>query len=297
MARLERFANNATTTLSSAINASVTSISVADASPFPTDGDFRIIIDNELLLVTGVSGTTFTVERGVEGSTADSHNSSVVVVHIATSDGMQQYITQNGLPLFGTSSRKPNTFRDKSGNKLTVASFTGANLGTSTAWDYTDAHGIGFHVQANTVNSARVWYKSAPTPPWTLTSWFGVTGKAGSGSQIFIGCKESGPTGSLSLMVTRITDVVHHNWTSPTAFSASQNISGFQGQPLGHWFQVEDDNVNIYFRCSHDGVFWTTIYQEARLNFLSSVDELCFGGNDSLNEIGVFGQLWSWVEE
>lgn len=295
MARIERFANNASTNLSSAINAAVTSITVDDASPFPTDGDFRIIIDSELMLVTAVSGTIFTVIRGIEGSTATSHNSAVIIVHIATAAGMQQYNIQNGVPMFGNTARKPGTFRDKAGNELALASFTAANLGTSSAWDYTGGQGIGFHIQANATNSARVWYKSAPTPPWTLTVWCGITGKAG--SQIFVGCKESGPTGSLSLAVTRITDVAHDDWTSPTVYSASQGVNGFQGQPLGMWFQVEDDNVNLYFRCSHDGVFWATFHQEARLNFLSSVDELCFGGNDNANELGVFGQLWAWIEE
>ena len=67
---IEKFANNAATTLSAAITATATSCTVTDASAFPASGNFRVKIDNEILVVTGVSGSTFTVTRGAEGTTA-----------------------------------------------------------------------------------------------------------------------------------------------------------------------------------------------------------------------------------
>ncbi len=76
----ETFVNGAAQTdLNGAINNSVTSLIVDDASGFPTTGTFRIKIDTELLQVTDVSGNTFTVVRGVEGTSAASHLDEALV--------------------------------------------------------------------------------------------------------------------------------------------------------------------------------------------------------------------------
>lgn len=81
----ELFANIAQNALSVGINNSTTSLSVVDASTFPVSGNFRIRVDNELLLVTGVSGTTFTVTRGIEGTSATSHSAGAQATHVLTS--------------------------------------------------------------------------------------------------------------------------------------------------------------------------------------------------------------------
>lgn len=75
-----KFANNATTTLSSGITSSATSISVASSSAFPTlgVGDYTYItLDDkagtiEIVKLTAISGSTFTVVRGQDGTSAAS---------------------------------------------------------------------------------------------------------------------------------------------------------------------------------------------------------------------------------
>jgi hypothetical protein len=90
----ELFANDAYTTLNGAINNSVTTIVVADGALFPAEGDFRIRVDDEFMLVTGVSGTTWTVERAVEGmgvqatGTAASHADDAEIRQVLTRDGL-----------------------------------------------------------------------------------------------------------------------------------------------------------------------------------------------------------------
>lgn len=84
----EQFANAASTTLSGSILNSNTSLVVASASAFPTSGNFRILVESEIMLVTGVSGTTFTVSRGQENTTAVGHNTGVSVTHILTSGAL-----------------------------------------------------------------------------------------------------------------------------------------------------------------------------------------------------------------
>lgn len=70
--------NSDTTTLNGAHNASVTTITVSNTSGFPTYG--IIIVDNEAILYTGTSGTTFTgCTRGYLNTIASAHDASVTV--------------------------------------------------------------------------------------------------------------------------------------------------------------------------------------------------------------------------
>jgi len=94
----EKFANKAFTTLNGAIDSVVTPIVVTSATLFPTTGNFRIKIDAELLLVTAVSGSNFTVTRGIEGSTAASHADGATITHVVTAGAIEAQ-TSDTMPL------------------------------------------------------------------------------------------------------------------------------------------------------------------------------------------------------
>ena len=84
-----KFANNVSTTLSAAINATQTTISVADASGLPTlsSGDYiYLTIDTdtnsptiEVVKVTAISSNTLTVVRGQDGTTASSFSNGTKI--------------------------------------------------------------------------------------------------------------------------------------------------------------------------------------------------------------------------
>lgn len=97
----ERFANNAASTLNGAINGSTTTIVVTSATPFPNAGNFRLLLGSnpntaEIVLVTGVSGTTFTVVRGQEFTSAQSWPDLTPVTQILTAGALTQAITGGG---------------------------------------------------------------------------------------------------------------------------------------------------------------------------------------------------------
>lgn len=85
----EKLANNAGSTLSGSITNSAGTLVVASAAGFPSTPQFRILIESEILLVTGVSGTTFTVARGQDGTSPASHASGKNVDHILTRDALK----------------------------------------------------------------------------------------------------------------------------------------------------------------------------------------------------------------
>lgn len=73
----------AETTLAGTINAAVTSLIVASATGYPA-APFAISVGNapsEVMLVTAVAGTIFTVTRGYDGTTARTHASGTPVIH------------------------------------------------------------------------------------------------------------------------------------------------------------------------------------------------------------------------
>jgi hypothetical protein len=85
----EQFSNGPQTTLSAAIaDGSVTSITVTATTGFPSSAQFRIRIDSELLLVTNLSGTTWTVTRGIESTTAVSHSNGATVLAVLTAGAL-----------------------------------------------------------------------------------------------------------------------------------------------------------------------------------------------------------------
>jgi hypothetical protein len=86
----EKFANSASSTLLTPIGSGDLSILVASAIKFPTQPQFRVLIENEIMLVTGVGGPVFTVSRGVEGTTATSHGAGLPVKHILTAGAIAQ---------------------------------------------------------------------------------------------------------------------------------------------------------------------------------------------------------------
>ena len=81
-----KFANLASTTLSSAITNSATSIAVADASLFPTlgSGDYFYATigegsGSEIVKVTAISSNTLTVTRAQDGTTASAFSSGETI--------------------------------------------------------------------------------------------------------------------------------------------------------------------------------------------------------------------------
>lgn len=106
---MELLVNNATTTLNGGINNSVTSVVVTSGAVFPATGNFRILVDTELMLVTARSSDTLTVTRGIEGTAAASHSDLAAVSAVLTAAGFRQYLSDHGLITYCLGDLKPTT--------------------------------------------------------------------------------------------------------------------------------------------------------------------------------------------
>jgi hypothetical protein len=85
----EQFVNFlAQTTLSGGIDSSVTALTIVGVTASPATPQFRIRLDSELMLVTSVAGSNYTVTRGIEGTTAAAHSAGATVHYVLTSGAL-----------------------------------------------------------------------------------------------------------------------------------------------------------------------------------------------------------------
>ena len=113
-----------TSTLSSTINASVTTLSIASASSFPSSG--RIIINQEIIIYTGVSGNNLIgLTRGALGTTAAVHSSGDTVRDSSSYAGWNTAVSGDVITDPGLWSL------DNFGNKLIATIFNGESF----EWD------------------------------------------------------------------------------------------------------------------------------------------------------------------
>ena len=91
---MENFSNDAQTTLNGAITSVITSLVVTSAAKFPVSAPFRIRIEDEIIIVGAVAGTTFSdLTRGAEGTTAAGHATGVIVEHVLTAGSLLAAVT------------------------------------------------------------------------------------------------------------------------------------------------------------------------------------------------------------
>lgn len=296
IARREQFVNDASTTLNGAINNTVTSITVTDGSVFPATGDARLIIEDEIVLMTSRATNVLTVVRGVDGSAAVSHSDASGIKAIMTAAQISQAVDD---AWFGSTGKKPYRLLNDSNVTLTSSDFTWINQGTSSVAD--DPFG-GMTVTINeTTGDWKMLHKAAPTPPYVLTAHIlfgpGATYST-SGTLAGIGGRESS-TGEFMIINLETGDIAQASrYDSPSTFNSvwgSHTPFDFDYDQM--WVQFEDDNTNLFARVSNDGVNFFQIGTEGRTVFMAGgADQIIWvfnprGGADKLIH------LRSWIEE
>lgn len=129
------------TTLSAGINNSATTITVAATTGFPTLFPYTLAIDfdtalTELVDVTAAAGTTLTVTRAVDGTSATSHSAGAAVRHVASgrdyadSRAHENSDTQHGVTgtIVGTGSVQTLTNKTLTSPVINTPTITGGTM-------------------------------------------------------------------------------------------------------------------------------------------------------------------------
>lgn len=260
----ELFIADTTYTLNGSITSSATSIAVTAVSgslgtapSSMANNQFRARIDNEILLVTATdsTGLTWTVTRGIEGTTAASHATAAVVALVLTPAALAQARVESGA-LF------PMT-------PPPVTGWTQVNLpissgGTTVAANFSNGYP---EIVAN-INGASVRITmlavAAPSTPYTcdgsvlftpnLQTGFKSTGLAFYDSvsgkfylfAILVGI--NGPYASSSLAV--------YYYTNTTTFNSAPMGASAVDMAFCKYLRLKNDGTNLTFHLSADGTNW-----------------------------------------
>lgn len=312
---LEQFKNNSENTLDGGIDNSQTTLDVVDASVFPSSPQFRIGIDDEIMLVTGISSNTLTVTRGVENTTPAIHLNGADVVHVLTKGALdkrnEDYVLEDTIANRPNVGRAGALFIPASGvyaqrdtgaawesfgpiyrigsQPPTVSGFSWVNQETAVAAD--EAGTILLTDPAHNGLDTRLLVKSAPSTPYVITAAFLPMldhGTNSSGSPSFGLCFRESSSGELKTVGLAFSgstsyasqtvpwaSTVNH-LASPTSFTAQHFSRRCLVNMMPVFLRISDDGVDRKYLVSSDGLSWGEIYTEGRTTDMTA------------NEIGWF---------
>jgi hypothetical protein len=288
----ELLRNFATTNLDGSIDNSVTSIDVDDGSVFPSTGNFRVKVEDEIMLVTARSSDTLTVVRGSESTAAASHGDNTVITLILTNGSLTEY-NKDAVPLWGLSTQPAlKLVADDGQTLLTTADWTWANQGSASVSD----QGGTIVMRAPTASgeNVRVQYKSAPSAPYVYQAafrWLLPAGSSDVALMVFGFRKNS--DGKLSALAFQThtnggfwqgQNVLSvYNWNTPTSFNSTGlgvRFCNIYGPEI--WIKIEDDNTNLKWYIG-DGTNYALIHSMGRTAFMSGGPDQIFWGLNNFN--------------
>lgn len=323
---MEQYTNDPGSTLNGGITNVATTLVVTSASSFPSTGTFRILIDGgEICKVTGVSGTTFTIVRGQEGTTGVSHLSGVSIDGIFTQASLNQILADRNiydlyanLPAAGSAGRKfiPSdggiVFYDDGTNwqgigysqklvPLVNSAFSWLNQGSCTLVQTGTDWSMFVSGVATSVLACR--YKAAPATPYTIKiklTYTPVSNSSGGGFYAWVvGFLDSSSGKIHNYMLSWNTGAVEswsEKYNSFSSFNADYSALGHGRdlQPIPIWVYLKDDGTNRSVGCSYDGINFTQFDIQTRTDFLTP-DSVFWGiRNDTTEGMGV--TIHSWQE-
>lgn len=295
---LERWSNGAVTSLddSGGISASDTLMNVLDESDFPTDGDFHVTISgNEIVYVTKLTGSLWTIERGKEGTTAVSHPGSAPVALYLTSGSIDQAF-QDG---FALPDYPLNRILDE-GVTTVHSDFTWFNQGTATSAEADDG-GILLTCPSEALYQIRGKHIDPPSTPWTLTTYCmlgpGMKDWDGTDGSMMGPVMYDSGTGEFYILALRGDRIALMKFDDPTTYNSDVD-SYINNNRHAMWLQVEDDGTDIKGSVSVDGYVWEECFNEGRTTFLSSgPDKIGFAVASGNGTAGMHFYVKSWIAE
>ena len=304
----EQFANGGLSSLDAATDNDDLSLTVKSAVGFPTIGNFRIIVESEIMLVTAVQGKTFTVTRAQEGTSAASHDADVAVFHVLTAGSIaqrdiEQFATgaianrdaagQAGrlyLPTEGLVSQDNGSLWDMMPlsrmTPPTSGDFTWVNQGTATV---TDTKGMMVLATPNVSSgeNLRCLVKTAPATPYEITVCIlpqsPIYTTNATIAQYGICWRDSASNKIITFgwgMNNYPCTFSYDQWTNHTTLSANQYQ---RTAPLfaPMWVRFSDDGTNRLVKVSSDGFnYENASAAQGRTVFLTA------------DQVGVFANSW-----
>lgn len=121
-----------TISLAAGMTAVQTTATVSDASTLPAV-DFTVLVDDEVMLVTGVAGNVLTVRRGFDGTTPAVHSSGAAVRHVVVAADVGKSLVR-GPVVAGEPTTASDPMDDLFDDGAIDPKWTQRNTGTAATW-------------------------------------------------------------------------------------------------------------------------------------------------------------------
>ena len=298
--RREILQNDTQTTLNGALTDVATSVVVTDGSAYPADGDYRIMVDDEIMRVTARSGNTFTVVRAQEGTTGVAHNDGSTVIYSLTEEAIEHY-NRDRVPLWDVT--PPLRLYDASGNPILSSGFTWVNQGGATATDR--GNSVVMNVPNVSGANVRLLKLAAPSTPYHVILGFQCFGEMGTVTTFprhGLWFRESASGKLMNIMFRWLNtaqgtpDIEVEKFNSPTSFNASATARVYYHHWPMIWFRIGDDGVDLTFDVGPNGIDWDEVFTEARGTFFTTApDEVGFGANSAGEELWMTAHHFSFT--
>jgi hypothetical protein len=280
----EQHLNRAETTLNGAINNSTTSITVTSGAVFPSSGNFRVMVDSEIMVVTARSSNTLTVVRGQDGTSAASHSDLAPIAMIYSYQGFSKLFQDNmGLWGYGSMPAASGVYNDAGTGRLTGGDFTWVNQGSASV--ATNGDSLTMRCPTDAARNLRMLALTPGGGSWTyIAALRGMAGGDGGCAPHFgLGMRENA-TGKVIAIGWAASNVNNQKlllvkWTNSSTLSSTQVEKRCVMNFHIIWFKVEYDGTNVKFYVSPDGVEWILVRSESKTTFFTTApDEVVWYG-------------------
>lgn len=278
---MERIANGSRSTLTNNITDTQTTIEVVSSVTFPDTGNFRIRVNNELMIVTGVSGNTFTVTRGAENTNNVTHLANTAVLHVCTAGSINEIF--GGIVGAGLYADRPTQKRniylsDEGGISYSDGSLN-ANYGPISKFRNINFTGYSWVNQSSSTITQRGNYwvmKTVNSQGSDNHTMYLKSIPNTSNYQITVGIKNCcvGTDFSTTGLVLRQSDgkliawgeangQVHYvsRWDSANQFSSAPFTCQTRMGTI-KWFRIRNNGTNRFFEFSDNGIDFITAHTD-----------------------------------
>jgi hypothetical protein len=310
----EQFRNEAVNTIAEDLDNSETVVTVSDGSVFPSSGNFRVRVDDEIMICTSRSTNDLTVIRGQESTSAVTHSNGAAISLVLTAASIDRHLQDYDFMVGYSQPALAKLVDDDGSTLLTAASFTDVNAGGSDS--KTDQNGTILLRKATQAGvSAYALVRTAPSTPYLYIGAFRalLLIEATSVDKATFGmCFRESSTGKLTTLEIGTEGTASGgprylfwsvvNRSGPT--SAGTVIAGsptFNLVPIGcnaFWQRIEDDGTNLKFYLSMDGVNWIQIHSVGRTTHMAGgPNQVGWYVDNASNSKEILVRLAHWSKE
>lgn len=167
------------------------------------------------------------------------------------------------------------------------------NQGGATLTDHGEAVTLDVPSSGAT-NELRCVGQAAPAAPYSLVAKLLPGSQEKQFHSAGIAVLDNATSRAVHMAIGSVGSVSVAQWTDTSTFSTTVGTAdAFHGDM--NWWKIEDDNVDLIFSISREGLFWYEVYRQVRTSWLASPDRITIA-NQAYNAAAPQANVWSTLQ-